>query len=134
MIRPSTTKKITAAITKTVTYRSRISWPSTLFASGGKKLFQIGAALRATRTASAISTAAAISHPMIAVVDGLLPGVDDIDSPRTRWRREICAVGAARWRFGAGRKAASDAGRIGAHHNGADSWGAPQPRRPVVRR
>ena len=35
---------------------------------------------------------------MIAVVDGLLPGVDDIDSPRTRWRRKPERSGAARWR------------------------------------
>src|SRR6476660_6412273 len=92
MIRPSTTTKITTAITNTRSYRSRICWPSPLLAAGGKKLFQIDWPLRTTRAASAINTTAAINHPMIAVVDGLLPGVDDIDSPRTRWRRGIGAV------------------------------------------
>src|SRR5215216_2565031 len=73
-----------AAITKTMSYRPRISRPSTLFASGGKKLFQIDAPFRIMRIASPTNTTAATSQPTIALVEGLVPGVDDIDCPRTR--------------------------------------------------
>src|SRR4051794_24100332 len=130
-IRPSTTKKITTAIAKTMSYRSRICWPSTLFASGGKKLRQIDCPLTTTRMASPTRTAAAISHPTMAVVDGLLPGADDIDGPRARSAASNPGPGRRRQvEIGAGLKAASDAGRIAANHSGGASWGAPHGRAP----
>src|SRR6478609_6079855 len=86
-IRPSTTKKITTAMPKTMSYRSRMWAPWTLFAAGGKKLFQIADAFRATRTRTPIAMTAATSQPTIVRDDGLLPGVVDIDGPRTQSAR-----------------------------------------------
>src|SRR6476661_4969133 len=70
-----------------------MAWPWVLLASGGKKLRQTEPALRATRTANPTITTAATSQPTIAPEDGLLPGVVDIDCPRTR----ATAPGPAGW-------------------------------------
>src|SRR5436190_5101753 len=80
-------------------------WPWTLFAAGGKKLFQIEDAFRATRTTTPTVITAATSQPTIVRDDGLLPGVVDIDGPRTqsarRTRIEHGAGGSGRGRWAA---------------------------------
>src|SRR4029078_8837183 len=62
--------------------------PWTLFASGGKKLFQTAAPLRTTRISSPIAIAAGTRQPTSADEDGRVSGVVDINGPRTRWRAE----------------------------------------------
>src|SRR5262245_45105309 len=81
--------------------------------------------LRTMRTIAAIPSAASTSQPTIASDDGLLPGVVDIDGPRTRsarrtqWRET--APGGDQSQPGT---AVPDGGSDGFHHSGRElAWG-----------
>src|SRR6476660_3523666 len=83
MIRPSTTKKIATAITKTIVYRSRILAPSVVTAFGGKsdETNRLPSSKRFTPTAKRIRATPTMAAPTAIAKIAVDEGARDLGEP-----------------------------------------------------